>query len=70
MLKPYRQLSIEKFEHRLLLAADLAVHVDGYELGEPGEQVTRTIRVFNNGDEAAKDAVIRSDLTEQLDDVS
>lgn len=58
----------EQLETRRLLAIDLQVEHDPYEPGELGEEVNRVIRVFNNGDELAKDVVIRSSLSDELED--
>ena len=53
-----------------MLAADLEIEVDPYVPGAVGDAVMRVIRVFNNGDEAAVDAVVRSAVTSQLDDAT
>lgn len=60
---------LELLEQRVPLAADLVVDVFEGETDQdsPGDVVTRTIRVFNNGDEAAVDTVVRGMLTDQLD---
>jgi len=58
---------IEKFESRTLLAADLNVFVEPFTLESPGQEVTRILRVSNNGDEDAVDAVVRSLLSDQLE---
>jgi|GEM_PF-1522288 len=60
----------EALEHRILLAADLVVEVDTFEMESPGEEVTRTIRVSNNGDSDAVDAVIHGMFSQQFEDPS
>lgn len=55
-----RNLSFEKCEQRQLLAVDLVIEVDDFEPAAVGEEVTRTVRVFNNGDEDANAAVVRA----------
>lgn len=59
--------TFEPLERRRLLAANLSIEIDDYTLERPGDSVTRTIRVFNNGDEPARNALIRSSLSSQLD---
>ena len=61
---------MEKFEPRNLLAADLDVFVEPFTLESPGQEVTRVLRVSNNGDEDAVDAVVRSLLSDQLDNAT
>ena len=55
-----RNLSFETCEQRRLLAVDLVIEVDDFESAEIGEEVTRTVRVFNNSAEDATDAVVRA----------
>lgn len=56
----------ETLESRQLLAADLIVEHDPYPAADVGEEVTRTIRVHNVGDEVAEQALIRSSLSDEL----
>ena len=63
-----RLTRFEPLEARRLLAVDLQVEHDSYLPAEPGEEVTRVIRVFNNGEETAEQALIRSSLTDELVD--
>ena len=59
---------LEILEPRTMLAADLEVIVEPFKLESAGQEVTRLVRVTNNGDEDAVDAVVRSVLSEQLED--
>ena len=60
----------ERLEPRRLLAADLAVTMDEFTFSEPGDEVTRVIRVHNQGDALASDVLIRSNAAEDLQDAS
>ena len=62
-----RPITLERLETRHLLAIDLSVEHDVFEPAEPGEEVTRVIRVFNHGDEVAKDVLVQSSLTDELE---
>ena len=62
-----RPRTLERLETRRLLAIDLSVEHDVFEPAEPGEEVTRVIRVFNHGDEVAKDVLVQSSLTDELE---
>lgn len=60
-------LELERLEARRLMAIDLSVEHDTFEPAEPGEEVTRVIRVYNHGDEVAEDVLIQSSLTDELE---
>ena len=62
-------LRVESLERRQLLAVDLAVVIDPVSDGADGEN-TRVVRVFNNGDSTATDAVIRLDSSTAFEDAS
>jgi len=61
------RLNMEPCEPRMLLAADLAISVEPFELESAGEEVTRIVRVANNGSEDAEDVVLRSLLSDQIE---
>ena len=61
------RFAAEKLEPRRLLAADLEVVVEPFDLESPGDEVTRVVRVHNNGDEEAADTLIQSLLSDQLE---
>ena len=65
-----RQLYHESLEQRWLLAADLEVEIAPYAFETPGAEVTRVVRVYNNGDERADSAIVQSNLSEQLVDAT
>ena len=70
-LRSQPKLKFESLERRQLLAIDLVIEADA----SPGEQiagqeVTRIVRVFNNGDEGANDAVVQLDFSDHLDEVA
>ena len=59
--------AIEHLETRRLMAIDLAVEHDTFEPANPGDEVTRVIRVYNHGDDVAEDVLVRSSLTDELE---
>lgn len=62
----------EQHEPRVMLTVDLVVEIDELEPpGEisPGDEVTRIVRLYNNGDETADDAVIRAAFPD-LDEIT
>ena len=62
-----RQMRSEPLERRRLLAADLWIeHDDPAAAAFVGEEVTRTIRVHNVGDEVADQAIVHSSLVNEL----
>ena len=65
-----RKHAFEPLESRQLLAVDLVVEHDPLPIAEPGEEVTRVIRVHNLGDEVAEGTLIRSTLSNELVDAS
>ena len=65
----HRPLTIETLTTRILLAADLAISVDEFVPATRGEEITRTVRVFNNGTDAAEDVLVRAQFPD-LDEVT
>ena len=65
-----RPLTPERLERRDLMAVDLQITVDPFEIETPGDTVSRVVRVFNNGAEDATGVLVRSSLTDQLEGVS
>ena len=61
------KLSLECLETRRLLAVDLSIEVDSVINSTTEDAQTRVVRVFNNGDEVATDAVVQAVISEQLD---
>ena len=63
----HHRLKLESLELRRLMAIDLAVEHDTFEPANPGDEVTRVIRVYNHGDDVAEDVLVRSSLTDELE---
>ena len=63
-----RKLSFEVVEARRLLAVDLVIEVQE-EPVEVADRAIRTVRVYNNGEETAHDAVVRASFPD-MDDVT
>lgn len=63
-----RSPGFQSLEARRLLTVDLLVELDAAEPASAGEEVTRVVRVFNNGSDDALDAMVTSELTNELVD--
>ena len=60
-------LNCEKLESRFLLAADIVVQVDRLTV-DAADSASSVVRIFNNGDQDAKNVQISSKLTDQFVD--